>query len=129
MKKNYFDLAIRIAQFNNHKSYCFGAVGIRSDGVMVCARNGQSFSTKVDSVFIKNIKSHAEGRIVRKLNIGSIIYVARVTKENEVSLAKPCKGCSCIIKSKKISKVYYTIDNNYYGVWFPLEDKDYILKL
>lgn len=115
MKRYYFDLAAKIANNNDGRTFNLGAVGIRSDGVIVCARNGKSFSTKTE-YFIKNIKSHAEGRVIRKLNKNSIIYLTRIINDG-YAIAKPCDGCSILIKAKKIKKVYYTIDNYTYGVW------------
>jgi hypothetical protein len=126
MKQYYFDLAIKIAKYNDDRTYCLGSVGIRTDGVLVCSRNGNSFSTKTNK-FSKDIRSHAEGRILRKLNIGSTIYIARIKKEDDsIAIAKPCKNCSCMIKAKKIDKVYYTIDSSTYGLWLPKTNKYFV---
>lgn len=125
MNIEYFNEAKKIAEYYDERTYCLGAIGIRSDGVLVRSRNGNSFSTKTDK-FIKNIHSHAEGRLIRKLNINSIIYIARITRENAFACAKPCSGCSNIIKANRISKVYYTIDNNRYGLWIPKTNQNII---
>lgn len=128
MNPYYFDLATKIANYNDGRTYYMGAVGIRTDGVLVCSRNGNSFSTKT-SKFSKDIRSHAEGRIIRKLNINSTIYIARIRKEDQrLAMAKPCKNCSCIIKSRRIQRVYYTIDENTYGLWLPKTSENFVFE-
>ena len=42
------------------------------------------------------------------------IYVARVLKDDTISLAKPCKACSQMLKSFGIQKVVYTITKECY---------------
>lgn len=127
MNIDYFIEAKKIAEYYDERTYYLGAIGIRSDGVLVKSRNGNSFSTKTNK-FIKNIHSHAEGRLIKKLNINSVIYVARITKDNCFACAKPCSGCSNIIRSRRISKVYYTIDDDNYGLWIPRTNEEFIFK-
>lgn len=50
----------------------------------------------------------------KKGRIGSKVYVARVTKQGEVTMAKPCKKCQLILKNKKVKKVFYT---DWEGKW------------
>lgn len=125
---DYINIAIEMAKFEDDRTFKLGAVGIRTDGVIVTSRNGNSFSTKINN-FQRNIKSHAEGRILRKLDHESVLYIARIKGDNEIGLAKPCKGCCCMIRSKKISNVYYTIDNNYFALWIPKTDKNYVFEI
>lgn len=123
--KKYFDLAASIADFNDNRTFMLGAVGIRSDGVLVCARNGNSFSTKWNS-FHKNIKSHAEGRILRKLDCDSTIFISRIKDKDTFVKAKPCDNCAVAIKGRRVYKVYYTIDDECFGLWYPKQDKTII---
>ena len=86
-----------------------GAVGVRGDGVLVTAWNGSS--TDVCPT------AHAEARLARKLDAGSVVYVARVRRDNEkLAMSKPCAHCERILKNRGISKVIYTISEHEYGV-------------
>lgn len=110
---------------NDTRNFWLGAVGIRQDGVIITARNGiAAHSTKVKDYQLQP-NSHAEGRALRKLGKYGTLYVARVLrKDNSYAMARPCKMCRTRLAAAKIDKVYYTIDNEHYGVWYPEEDVD-----
>ena len=123
--------ASKIAIPNNKldkRSFWLGAIGLRSDGVSVCSKNGASaFSTSVEAYHFTP-HSHAEGRVVRKLGKHGIVYVARVArKDKTLAMARPCSMCRILLRSYKVKKVFYTIDNNHYGIWLPHKDTDVII--
>jgi hypothetical protein len=85
------------------------AVGKRTDGTLVQAWNVPSQGPNPDC--------HAEARLARKLDVGSIVYVARTRRDNgKLAMAKPCKGCYLAMKHRGVSKCFYTISENEYGV-------------
>jgi tRNA(Arg) A34 adenosine deaminase TadA len=92
----------------DRRTFYVGAVAIRSDGVMVRARN--------EAVHIPAPTGHAESRISRKIGPGATVYVARSTRNGELAMAKPCSRCMAIMKSHHVKKIYYTISNEQYGV-------------
>lgn len=112
---------------NDRREFWLGCVGIRKDGAVVTAKNGPVNLALPDDKLTTNDlvrrnfflpESHAEGRVLRKLGHGGIIYVARIGKQNrDYSNAAPCKMCSIRIKSFGVEKVYYTINNFSYGIW------------
>ncbi len=106
--KRFFRLAKDIAIKNDCRQYRFGAVGIRTDGTMVFSRNIPTRHPEP--------KAHAESRVVRKLNRGSIVYVVRIDRKNNLTMARPCKHCQRIMKSKGIKRCYYSISNKEFGV-------------
>ena len=59
---------------------------------------------------------HAELQAVLRSRDKEIhtIYVARVLKDDTISLAKPCKACSQMLKSFGVQKVVYTITKECY---------------
>jgi len=59
---------------------------------------------------------HAEARLARKLDYGSVVYVSRTLKNGDVALAKPCARCYAILRGKGVRKVFYTINESEYGV-------------
>jgi tRNA(Arg) A34 adenosine deaminase TadA len=105
----YFELAKRIALSDRtHKRCLFGAVGLRRDGKIVISKNIRNPG--------KNVQCHAETRLSRKLDVGSVVYVARIDRiySNFVN-AKPCVGCQMQMRARGVSKVYYTISNTEIG--------------
>lgn len=91
------------------RRYRVGAVGRRSDGTLVYAWNG--------AVEKPTPCMHAEARLVKKLDYGSTVYVARTSKENgRMVMARPCANCYRALKNKGVKRVEYTISDNEYGV-------------
>lgn len=100
--------------------FLLGAVGERDDGKLVFSKNG---AARVSTPFYQYFcppRSHAESRLVRKLGLNGIVYVARVAKENKdkivLKMARPCDSCRVRLESAKVRKVYYSIDDSSYGV-------------
>lgn len=128
----FLELAGKIAlskDNNDPRNFWIGCIGIRKDGALVSARNGAVFSTQNDD-FELLPESHAEGRILRKIDKGGIIYVSRIAKrDRNYAMARPCKMCRVRIKSFGIKKVYYTIDAYHYGLWHSESDSDIIFEV
>jgi len=133
-----FSLATQLAKprkLNDlSKNHWFGCVGIRSDNAIVYSRNIPAHIGKeAGSAKIK--AAHAEARLVQKLDYGSEIYVVRIAKkktEDDSStflIARPCCMCETVIRSKKIRRVYYSINNDQYGVWDPIKNVDRVYSL
>lgn len=100
----YIKLAKIVAQRGQRRSFWLGAVGVRNDGCVVMAYNGPTPKPERSC--------HAEYRLAKKLDYGSIVYVARVTeKGNSIAIAKPCQSCMNMLKSKKVKRVYWTTND------------------
>lgn len=98
---------------NNRRSALVGAVGVRKDGTVVYSFNG---SVRQDTV-APCPKSHAEARLVRKLDVGSVVYVARTRKDNgKMAMSKPCASCERILRNRGVKRVIYTIAENEFGI-------------
>ena len=96
-------IAVELAKkdmFFQRKDFLFGAVGIRSDGVLVRARN--------ERTEIPCIHAHAEFRLASRLTSGATVAVARVTRDGMTAMAKPCPRCENILRHFHVRKVYYT---------------------
>jgi hypothetical protein len=102
---NYFDIAAQLTKARQDgRAFLLGCVAMRKDGAMVSAINSASE--------YPNRLLHSEYRISRKCDVGSVVYVARVRLLNsQFALAKPCNSCQKVLRSRGISKVFYTIDN------------------
>lgn len=90
------------------RKYRFGAIGERRDGAIVTATNGGVAGARTPS-------AHAEARLSRKLDVQSVVYVARTRDNGQIALAKPCKGCQIAMKHRGIAKCFYTISDTEYG--------------
>ena len=118
MKLLSFAAKIAAQKYNILKRYQFGCVARRTDGALVSStnhhENHQQFS------------HHAEARILRKSDIGSILFIARVSKKDRKTwrTARPCARCRKLIEHHKIKEVYYTIGPNEYGCWKPGESTE-----
>jgi cytidine deaminase len=111
------NLAVQIAgQSKDEKEYYLACVAKRNDGAIVASVN-HSFSGQ--KVFLH----HAEARVLRKCDYGSILYVARVYKDREtIANAMPCSYCQNFIRNMGVKKAYYTIDQDTFGFWYPEKD-------
>ena len=115
---------------NDNRNFWLGCIGIRDDGALVSSKNGAvEFSSTVENYQLVP-SSHAEGRVLRKLGKGGIIYVSRVSrKDRSYAMARPCPMCQVRLKAFDVKKVFYTINNIQYGVWYPDSDTDRIYKV
>lgn len=106
--KKYLALAAQVSRLkNDERSFFIGAVGIRSDGIMVAAANGPAR--------IQTRQAHSEARISRKLDKHATVYVARTLKNGAWAISKPCEDCQRALKRAKVKRVYYTISDNEFG--------------
>jgi tRNA(Arg) A34 adenosine deaminase TadA len=107
---NYFEIAGKTAMSkNDSRSFILGAIAIRKDGVMVKALNSPTE--------MPNRQIHAEYRVSKKIDCGATIYVARIRLvDNKFGMARPCHNCMKILASKRVKKIYYTIDHDEFGI-------------
>ena len=112
---------------NDPRAFWLGCIGIREDGAMVSSKNGAvEFHHTIENYQLVP-SSHAEGRVLRKLGKGGIMFVARVSrKDGSLAMARPCGMCQVRLRSFKVKKVFYTINEEQYGIWYPDSDTDKI---
>ena len=109
---DYLELALRFAAREDERGYALGAVGLRTDGAIVTARNGA-----VRPLAVGHVKpGHAESRLTRKLDVGAVVYVSRRLRNGAWAMARPCLSCQGLLTAKGIVKVYYTIAPGEFGV-------------
>lgn len=85
-----------------------GAVGVRSDGIMVYSYNGCAENKKPEI--------HAEARLSKKLDVGATVYVARTRRDDgTIAMAKPCCHCENALRHRGVKKVFYTISESEWG--------------
>lgn len=94
---------------NASRRYRLGTVGLRADGVKVRACN--------ISTMKPHWAAHAEQRVVRKLDVGSTIFVVRILRNGELGNAGPCRICRAVMKSRGVKRCYYSIGGSVGGVF------------
>ncbi len=105
----YFKMAIIIATKNKDgRDFLLGACCVRKDGRVVVAQNIRNAD--------KNHKCHAETRVSRMSDKGSVVYVVRLTKDGKLANSKPCVGCQNSMRARGVKKCFYSISEKEYGV-------------
>ncbi len=108
----YLQLAADISRLkDDDRTYFHGAIGIRKDGVIVGACNGNPKFPEP--------KHHAEARVLRKLGKGGILWVVRTLADGTMGNSKPCVDCYRIISQRRVIKVYFSINSSTYGCFYP----------
>lgn len=105
--KRYFRLAKEVAVRDDCRHYRLGAVGIRSDGAIVTSCNIPS------RAFVR--QAHAEARLIRKLDVGSEVFIVRILRDGRLATARPCRQCQLIMRQRGVRRCYYSIDEKAYG--------------
>lgn len=90
------------------RQYRLGAVGIRSDGTVVTSSNIPHRTPEP--------QAHAEIRLTRKLDWGSVVYVVRIYSDGTLAMARPCKRCQSAMRRRGVKCCYYSINDTEYGV-------------
>ena len=109
--ERYLQLAAGVSRLkDDNRTYFHGAVGIRKDGVIVCAYNGAPKEPEP--------RHHCESRILRKLGRGGVIYLVRTRADGSYADSTPCIYCQKAIKARDVSMVHYTTgDSRVYESW------------
>lgn len=104
---SYLQVAAKVATKGAPRDFYLGAVGIRSDGTLV-------FSCNLPSQ-LPTPAAHAEARLARKLDQNSTVYVARVLRNGDFAMSRPCVSCMSALKAKHVKRIFYTIAPNEWG--------------
>jgi len=119
--QRYMDLAKRMAQQSAFPDYRHGAVLVKGSVRNVSANkdNYCSFGTRFQKKHSGRTTLHAElGAILgvdRDITEGATIYVARIGKDGDYKISKPCSMCHEALKHVGVKRVVYTIDNEIAG--------------
>src|SRR5665213_95640 len=90
------EVAAKVADLSvdKQRKAFIGAVAVRRDGVLVYSRNGITIRPSGTYPL-----AHAERRVLRKSGYGSSVYVARVNRDGNLAMAKPCNRCMPALRS------------------------------
>lgn len=110
----------------DQRNFLLGCVAERKDGTIVSARNGAVRC--LDTVDYQLLPSaHAEWRCSRKMGKYATVYVARVARKNGgLVMSRPCPTCQICLRSLKVERAYYSINDHQYGCYFVQDDQDQV---
>ena len=114
-------MAAKAAEQSGHDTFRHGAVLVKGGSILNIAANsdnhtsfGQRFRTAPGRA-----THHAETACVlgidRETTQGSTIYTARVNRQGEWKMSKPCSMCHEVMKYVGVRKVVYTIGPSEWG--------------
>ena len=114
-KKRYMELAKRMAEQSEYGKFKHGAVLVQGGSVLNCSYNKDnynSFGSRFRPKSKGNATLHAEIGCVlgipRTKTTGADVYVARVNKQGEEKISKPCRMCQNVLKHVGVKRVIYT---------------------
>jgi hypothetical protein len=101
-------MAARVATLKEDvRTYLHGAIGVRKDGTLVQSYNGPAENIRPET--------HAERRLVRKLDQGSVVFVVRVKRDGTWGNSRPCAACEWAMRARRVKKVVYSIGPDEWG--------------
>ena len=113
--KRYIELAKRVAEQSNYGKFRHGAVLVKGSSVRSVSCNKHrhcSFGARFRKEGDGEATLHAElGAILgmdRSTTHGSDVYVARINREGEARISKPCPMCEAAMRHVGGRRVYYT---------------------
>lgn len=115
------ELARRMARQSEFPDYRHGAVLVKGSirNASFNKSNYCAFGTRFQKEHAGKTTLHAElGAILgmdRQITDGATVYVARVGREGDYKLSKPCPMCHQALKHVGVKRVVYTINNKIAG--------------
>lgn len=85
-----------------------------------------NISDRVYAGYRKRCCTHSESRLVKNHDCKKLIVIRTRKAAPQLLLAKPCPLCQTFLKNKKIQTVYYSIDNDTYGIYYPQKNQNII---
>ncbi len=119
--RRYMNLAKQVAYQSTFPDYRHGAVLVKGSvrNVSFNKDNYCAFGSRFQREHGGRTTLHAElGAILgmdRSITEGATVYVARVGREGDFKLSKPCQMCHEALKHVGIKRVVYTINNKKAG--------------
>ncbi|MBC9705732.1 MAG: hypothetical protein H9W81_12345 [Enterococcus sp.] len=113
-QKSFLNLAMKTAEASECTQR-HGAVVVKSGSVLSIGLNKwRNDAALADEMFASgkstDISVHAEIDALSRVRnpAGSVLYIARVNKQGEPMMSKPCNACAKAIEEAGITKVVYT---------------------
>lgn len=107
--QRHLQLAADISRLKDDgRTYFHGAVGVRRDGVLVAAYNGNPKTPTPPA--------HAEARLLRKLGKGGFVFVVRTLADGTWANSLPCVDCYNALKARGVVCCWYSNSHGSFSV-------------
>lgn len=106
MNDEFKNLAIQQCLRSAYK-YRVGAIVVFK-GKVVGKGFNKVHSTGVPKLDGKHAELEAINNTTARFRKGCTVYVCRLTKSNELALAKPCEACQVVMKKMGVKYVWYS---------------------
>lgn len=101
--------AVKAAFKSNHKSARLGACIVKGGRILSIGWNTDKKYNKLSWYWDFHAEVHAILSIgIKNIPNNSKLYVCRIQKNNNLSMAKPCDKCMALAKKAGITQIYYT---------------------
>lgn len=118
-----FRAALAAAMQSEDYQYKLGAaIFAKKRLISVGANNAKTHP--LSRFYGRPVTVHAEMQaIIRAKNVvesleGMVLIVARIKRNGEIGMARPCSGCQAIIRQNGIKEVWYTTENGWAKEYF-----------
>ena len=116
----HLSTAIKIAESNDlYPKWKFGAIILKGGAVQAVGMNKLHTPASVASdEHLMSLSTHAENDALKRCGStkGATIYVARVGRNGQPALARPCKQCRKLLLEAGIRRAIYTIGAHEFGI-------------
>ena len=113
--KRYIEFAKRVAEQSNYGKFRHGAVLVKGSSVRSISCNkhrhcsfGSRFLREGRGVATLHAELGAILGVERSTTRGSTVYVARINKDGEARISKPCSMCENAMRHVGVKRVVYT---------------------
>lgn len=100
---------------NKKQSYRLGA-SLIDRPFIICSKSNSYKTHPFLAKYSPFPCQHAETAVILSHGLddckGLSLYVLRITRTNQIAMAKPCKICQALIEEVGISECYYTTENS-----------------
>lgn len=104
--RKYMELAAQVSRLkDDDRRFFHGAVGLRKDGVLVAAQNGNPKEPEP--------RHHCEARILRKLGKHGRIFLVRTMAVGVWADSTPCSDCRIVLKHRSATVFFSTGPDSY----------------
>lgn len=117
----FVNFAAGVASTSIHPKWKVGAIIVRSGNIISAAPNSPRNAPWLMSG-LPGASWHAEETALRKLfrqadrAEGAVLYVARINRESDLRLARPCETCYARIIDAGVKTIVYSTSSSGYGI-------------
>lgn len=116
MFPRHLELAIKLARANPNAKWKLAAISTGGGRILGVGLNTfKQNVTPPGTIHYSDLGIHAEHNCLKQFAHPKQMYVARISKSGQISLARPCDTCYSRLVKAGVKRITYTIDNENFG--------------